>query len=64
MTPGLNPVPVMVTVKLPVGIGLGDAEMRMGPAGSRFTYTAPRVFLSEASASMRMLAEGILAGAL
>ena len=36
-TPGLNPVPLRVTEKLPVGIGLGEAEMRVGPAGSRLT---------------------------
>ena len=60
--PFRKPVPDIVSVGLPVTSGLGLMAVIAGPAGSRFTYTAPMV-LSAAAASTRMLAVGILDGA-
>lgn len=62
VAPGVKPTPVRVNLAgLPVGIGLGLTAVTLGPAGSIFTYSQPMV-PSEATASMRVLSVGILAG--
>ena len=62
VAPFWKPIPVIVNVGLPVTSGLGLMAVIVGPTGSRFTYVHP-IVLSAATASMRMLAAGILDGA-